>query len=141
MIRYSTAQMQRITHTFACKGKLVRKRIYMYKSHTRNAFTGLSKCICMPGETRLHAWQNVFPCSRMRYTLYLGGTVELTARLQCVCPSAYPIFSFTLLFFIVLSFHFRFLSKEGFSAALLVVILLLQLTLWIESLIIGMLRP
>ena len=65
---YSTAQMQRITHArfervrtpsqtrsqvqanlFACQGKRIRKRVYMYKSNTRNAFTRLSKRVCTPG--------------------------------------------------------------------------------------------
>ena len=79
---YSTAQMQHITHThshakpnafarankrfrtckqtrshaqanaFACKGKCVRKHVYMCKSHTRNAFTHF----CMLGRMPLHTY-------------------------------------------------------------------------------------
>ena len=55
------------------------KRVYMYKSLTRNAFTCLIKCVCTPGEKHLHVWQNAFAHSCMRtcvhYTLHLGGAV------------------------------------------------------------------
>ena len=48
-----------------------REAKHMYKSHTRRAFTCLSKGVCTPGETRLHRTRK-----RVHYTLHLGNTVS-----------------------------------------------------------------
>ena len=57
---YNARTFRTCSHRIACQAKRVRKRVYMYKSNTRNAFTCLSKCVCTPDETRLHVWQNTF---------------------------------------------------------------------------------
>ena len=73
----SAHQVNAFAHANACVRvhmQKVCKHVYMYKNHTRNAFTRLSKRVCIPGEMRLHVCQNEYR-THLRYMLHLGGTV------------------------------------------------------------------